>query len=129
MSKYMVLVDSSVWIEYFKSGNIPALDRLIEENLVCINEIILTELAPELLKQGESEVLEGLEAIEMIPLKIDWEIIRRYQLMNLERGVNKVGIPDLMIMQQVIEEKLSLFSLDKHFKLLQNHLNFDLFPQ
>jgi predicted nucleic acid-binding protein len=129
MSKYKVLVDSSAWIRYFKSGGIESLDRLIEENLVCINEIIFTELAPALIKQKENEVLSGLLAIEMIPLNLDWEIIRRYQLMNLENGINKVGIPDLMIMQQVIEEKLTLFSFDKHFKLMQNHLNFELITE
>jgi len=129
MSKYKVLVDSSVWIRYFKSGGIESLDRLIEENLVCINEIILTELAPALIKKKENEVLSGLLAIEMIPLNLDWEIIRRYQLMNLENGINKLGIPDLMIMQQVIEEKLTLFSFDKHFKLMQNHLNFELITE
>jgi len=126
MSRYSVLVDSSVWIAYFKSGGIRKLDRLIEEDLVCINELILTELAPALLLKKEIELLEGLQAIEKIPLNIDWDIIRDYQLMNLKNGLNRVGIPDLLILQQVIEQKITLFSFDKHFKLMQNHLNFDL---
>lgn len=129
MPGYKVLVDSSVWIEYFKTGGISKLDRLIEEDLVCINEIILTELAPALMKKGEEDVLEGLQAIEIIPLKIDWDILRQYQLMNLERGVNKVGIPDLIILQQVIQEKFFLFSFDKHFQLMNSHLRFDFFEK
>ena len=64
MSRYKVLVDSSVWIEYFKSGGIEILDRLIEEDLACINELILTELAPPLIKKGEVEVVDGLRAVE-----------------------------------------------------------------
>ena len=76
--------------------------------------------------KNETEILEGLKAIELIPLNVDWEIIRDYQLMNLKNGINKVGIPDLMILQQVIEKKISLFSFDKRFKLMQNHLNFEL---
>ena len=40
MSRYKVLTDSSVWIDYFKNGNPAILDRLIREDLACINEII-----------------------------------------------------------------------------------------
>jgi len=126
MSAYSVLIDSSVWIEYFRSGKPDKLDRLIEEDLTCINELILTELSPSLLLKNETEITEGLNAIDIIPLNIDWDIIRDYQLLNLKNGLNKVGIPDLIILQQVIEQKISLFSFDKHFKLMQNHLNFEL---
>ena len=129
MSRYKVLIDSSVWIQYFKFGGIEKLDRLIEEDLACINELIITELAPALMLKNETEIIEGLQAISMISLNIDWEIVRDYQLMNLKNGINKVGIPDLIILQQVIDEKITLFSFDKHFKLMQNHLNFDLISE
>jgi predicted nucleic acid-binding protein len=129
MSRYRILIDSSVWIEYFKTGRVEKLDRLIEEDLACINELILTELAPALRLKNETEILEGLHAVAMIPLNIDWDIVRDYQLMNLENGINKVGIPDLIILQQVIDEKITLFSFDKHFKLMQSRLRFDLIPE
>jgi predicted nucleic acid-binding protein len=127
MSRYKVLVDSSIWIEYFKSGGLPKLDFLIKEDLVCINEIIFTELAPILIKNDETVALDGLKVIERIPLRIDWDIIRQYQLMNLQNGINKVGIPDLIILQQVIDEKIALFSFDQHFNLMNEHLNFEFF--
>jgi len=126
MSAYKILIDSSVWVEYFKSGGLQKLDRLIEEDLACINELILTELAPSLLLKNETEILEGLKAIELIPLNVDWDIIRDYQLMNLKNGINKVGIPDLIILQQVIDQKISLYSFDNQFKLMQKHLTFEL---
>ncbi|TVQ00681.1 MAG: PIN domain-containing protein [Balneolaceae bacterium] len=129
MSRYNVLVDSSVWIEYFTSGGIPKLDRLIEEDLVCTNELILTELAPALMKQKEIEILEGLNALQKIHLHIDWDIIREYQFVNLKKGINRVGIPDLIILQQVIDQKLTLFSFDKHFTLMQKHLTYDLLSE
>ena len=126
MSAYKVLIDSSVWIEYFNKGGIPKMDRLIEEDLVCINELILTELAPVFMIKKETDILEGLQAIEMIPLHIDWDIIREYQWINLKKGINNVGIPDLIILNQVIDQKISLFSFDKHFQLMLNHLTYDL---
>lgn len=127
MSRYKVLVDSSIWIDYFSSGKYPELDFLIEEELACINELIFTEIAPLLMMKKEENLLEGLRAIERIPMNIDWRIVRHYQLMNLENGINKVGIPNLIILQQVIDEKISLFSLDKHFPLMKEHIHFDLF--
>lgn len=129
MNAYSILIDSSVWIEYFRTGRPDKLDRIIEEDLACINELILTELAPALSLKNETELLEGLQTIRMIPMNIDWEIVRDYQLMNLQNGINKVGLPDLIILQQVIDQKITLFSFDRHFKLMQNHLNFDLISE
>ncbi len=40
-----VLVDSSVWIDYFR-GTGEELDYLIEEAVVATNELILAELVP-----------------------------------------------------------------------------------
>lgn len=126
MSAYRILIDSSVWIEYFRTGKPEKLDRIIEEDLACINELILTELAPSLMMKNETDIIEGLQSIETIPMNIDWDIVRDYQLMNLQNGINKVGVPDLIILQQVIDQKITLFSFDKHFKLMQNHLTFDM---
>ncbi|MEX0905048.1 MAG: hypothetical protein WD604_08925 [Balneolaceae bacterium] len=70
-----------------------------------------------------------MAAIERIPLTLDWQIIREYQLMNLNNGINKVGIPGLIILQQVIDQKIAFFSFDKHFIMMQRHLNFELFDQ
>ena len=117
-----VLVDSSVWIDYFRNGANPLLDRLITEDLVVINEIILTELIPALELQQQKEVIESLGNLEIVPLSIDWSLIRKYQTLNLQNGINKVGIPDLLILQQVIESNLTLYSFDKHFDQMNQHL-------
>ncbi len=126
MSSYKVLIDSSVWIDYFKSGNIALLDKLLEEDLVCTNDLILTELVPALSHHNRNDIIDSLYVLENIPLKKDWKIIRNHQFLNLRNGINKVGIPDLMILQQVIDEKITLFSFDKHFRLMNAFLNFEL---
>ncbi len=126
MAVYRVLVDSSVWIDYFKNGKNDKLDKLIQEDLICTNELILTELIPFLIHQNHSEIVEELLAIHCIPFSIDWSIIRDYQTSNLAQGINNVGIPDLIIQQQVIQHKLTLYSFDKHFQLMKKYLSFDL---
>lgn len=126
MDKPPILVDSSVWIDFFKSENPNVLDRYLEENLVSTNDIILTELLPQLLVDRKQVIVEGLTSLYKIPLNIDWDLVRHYQLLNLKNGINRVGLPDLIILQQVLEEKLTLFSYDKHFMLMRQFLKFDL---
>ena len=42
-----VLVDTSIWIDYFRGGNNSSdLDLLIDEDLLVTNDIILAELIP-----------------------------------------------------------------------------------
>ena len=120
-------MDSSIWIDYFREGQYDQLDQLIERDLVVTNDIILTELLPSLNMVNAKDAINGLLSIPRIPLLIDWDIIRRYQLLNLRSGINKVGIPDLIILEQVIAEQLSLFSRDKHFDLIRQHLEFKQF--
>ncbi len=44
-----VLVDTSMWVDYFRSGiKSSELSALIDENLIVTNDIILTELIPSL---------------------------------------------------------------------------------
>ncbi len=57
----------------------------------------------------------------------DFEKIIIYQYKCLKSGINKVGTADLQILDTVIKNKLSLFSLDKHFALMHKYINFNLF--
>ena len=42
-----ILVDSSVWIDYFRTGKKSTnLDLFIRQNIVCTNDLILAELIP-----------------------------------------------------------------------------------
>lgn len=124
-----ILVDSSVWIDFFKgSKNIDSniFHECIDNNLLCINDLILAELLPFLEHQKEFEVIDILNAMNRIPLNINWNEIINYQSMNLKNGVNKVGIPDLILLQNVINNDLRLYSLDKHFKLMNKFIDFEL---
>jgi len=44
MSAYSILIDSSVWIEYFRTDKPEVLDRLIEEDLAYLNQLIFHPL-------------------------------------------------------------------------------------
>ena len=118
-----VLVDSSVWVAYLRgTRDLPALDWLIEEGLVVTNDLILAELLPPLLVRGERKLVGLLRDIERLPLALDWDDIIQMQATCLRHGINKIGVPDLIIAQHARQNNLSLFSLDKHFALISKHV-------
>jgi len=123
-----ILIDSSVWIDYLRGGdNSEFLDYFIDENILCTNYLILSELLPALKRKKQPELIGILRSITQIQLHIDWENIIQYQTICLTNGINKVGIPDLIILDNVIQNDLVLYSHDKHFDLIQNHIEFKSF--
>ena len=121
-----ILIDTSVWIEYFRgSGSIDLdiINDLIDNNQICTNYLIVSELTPPLTLKKELKVIDLLLAIRNIPIVINWEQIIDYQIINLKNGINHVGIPDLIILQNVIHNNLELFSLDKHFLFMNRYEN------
>jgi len=123
-----VLVDSSIWIDYFRdAGRSQAVDRLLEDNALVINDLILAELIPTLLLKRQQALVKLLRTIRRLPLSIDWEELIKMQATCLRKGINKVGMPDLIITQNAIQNDVALYTLDKHFKLLSVHLPLALF--
>ena len=125
-----VLVDTSVWIDYFRGGaKSNELDFLIDENLITTNDIILAELIPYLKIKKQTKVIEVLEEVNKLPLEIRWEEIIDYQVTCLRGGANGVGIPDLIIAQNAAQNRCTVYSLDKHFRLLNRVLKIELYSQ
>ena len=116
-----VLVDTSVWIEYFRNGNtFERLDFIIDENLAVTNDLILAELIPFLKIKKQRNIIELLNNINKLHLQIKWDEIIDYQVQCLKKGVNGVSIPDLIIAQNAKQNDCEIYSADKHFKLLKS---------
>ena len=123
-----VLVDTSVWVEYFRSGNnLDKLDFLIDENLVVINSLILAELIPFLKVRNQRKLIGLLNKINKLEIMVNWEQLIDYQYKCLQKGINGIGIPDLIIAQNAKQNQCSLYSLDNHFNLMQDVLTIKLF--
>jgi len=116
-----VLVDTSVWIEYFRGGNnFEKLDFLIDENLVVINDLILAELIPFLRIRNQRKVIKLLNHINKLEIHIEWDQLIEFQYKCLKNGLNGVGIPDLIIIQNAKQNHCEIYSLDNHFKLIKD---------
>ena len=123
-----VLVDTSIWIDYFRSGdNSKGLDYLIDENFVFTNDLILTELIPSLRLKNQKAIIGAIGELSKLPLSINWQEIQEFQFKCLKAGINGVGIPDLLIAQNAKQTNSYIFSLDQHFGLFQEIIGFEVY--
>jgi len=122
-----VLVDTSIWIDYFRGGNDSIqMDFLIDENLLVTNDLILTELIPFLKVRNETRVINLLYNINKLELSINWNEIIDYQYKCLRNGLNGVGIPDLLIAQNSKQNGCKIYTLDNHFYLMKDILSLQI---
>ena len=122
-----VLVDTSVWIDYFRGGNSSErLDFLIDENILVINDLILAELVPFLKVQSKRKIINLLYDINRLILSINWRQILEYQYECLKNGLNGIGIPDLIIAQNAKQNRCEIYSLDNHFLLMKDILGLQI---
>ncbi len=122
-----VLVDTSIWIEYFRSGNSSEkLDFLIDENLIVINDLILAELVPSLRVRNQQKLVKLLHTINKLELSVHWGQIVEFQFKCLKNGLNRISIPDLIIAQNAKQNQCEIYSLDNHFKLMKDLLELRL---
>jgi predicted nucleic acid-binding protein len=123
-----ILIDSSVWIAFFKGDEkAKPLAELIAINKICVNELILSEIIPSLNMKNEKRLISLFSEININPLRINWEEIILLQTKNLKHGLNKIGIPDLLIIQNSLQYKTPIFSFDKHFPLMKQLHKFETF--
>ena len=126
----MNLVDSSAWIEYFRGNeSYSFINSLISVNGICTNDIILAEMLPAINYRNEKMLAELLNSVKKYALSIDWQEIREIQLLNYRFGNNGVGISDIIIAQNCIQNKLILITHDKHFAAMAKYIPLDIRQQ
>jgi predicted nucleic acid-binding protein len=122
-----VLVDTSIWVEYFRTGNnSEKLEYLIDENLIVINDLILAELVPPLRVRDQRKIIKLLNDINKLELPINWDQLIEFQFKCLKNGLNGIGIPDLIIAQNAKQNHCEIYSFDSHFKPMKDILRLQL---
>jgi predicted nucleic acid-binding protein len=117
-----------VWIAFLKGVEEGRqLFSLLDTNQICINDLILAELIPSLNHKKELALVRLLQSIERTRLHIDWESIIEMQTINLKNGLNRVGVPDLIIAQNALQNDIPLFSFDRHFEIMKKSIGIKLF--
>ena len=79
-----VIVDTSVWVSYFRGDKAgkraaDALEYLLTGDEAVVNDVILSELLPFMIVRGEKNCADAVSAVRSLKLEIDWEGIRTLQ--------------------------------------------------
>jgi predicted nucleic acid-binding protein len=128
----MVLVDTSVWIAFFReksSTAAKALDTLLEEGEVCICGLIEAELIPGLRQNDRERVRSLLASVSRLEIPPDiWSQIIKIQENALALGLGPFSIPDLLLTSLAVRNEIPVFSLDRHFVDLSRLTSLTLWP-
>ena len=115
----MVLVDTSVWVDYFRNGN----DRLVtilENSEVFCHDFIVGELACGNLK-NRFEILSSLQSLPKTQSASHAEILQFIENHNLMgRGL---GYIDISLLASSVLSNIPLWTLDKRLRETANRLD------
>ncbi len=117
----MILVDSSVWIDYFRGVASPetdCLDRLLEEEFVAVGDLILTEVLQGFDRDRDFKLahdfLGALTIVELGGREIAVAAAKNYRKLRA-LGVTPRKTIDTIIATHCIESDLRLLYSDRDF--------------
>lgn len=124
----MILVDSSVWIDYFNGRKTRAtdwLDTALGSELLVMGDIILTEVLQGFQRDEDcttaKSLLLTLPFMEMVGRELAIESAMNYRLLR-KKGVTVRKTIDVMIGTFCIHNDISLLHSDKDFEPMQKYL-------
>jgi len=123
-----VVVDTSIWIEYFRGKGAAELDQLLNEGLAVIAPVVAAELFSAPLTRAERRELGALLAnlpIHPTPLA-HWLSVGQLRA-ELSRGGLQVSTPDAHVARCALESESHVWSRDNVFQRIAKHTELKLF--
>lgn len=124
----MIVVDSSVWIDYFTGRDSPEvglLDQLLGEELIATGDLMLVEVLQGFrtdrdYRQARSLLL-SLTIVNMLDKTIALKSAANFRALR-RKGVTVRKTIDAIIATWCIENRLPLLHADKDFRPFHQHL-------
>ena len=124
----MILVDTSVWIDYFNgvdSLETDTLDKALGNETVAIGDLILIEILQGFRADKQynmaKELLEPLKKFEMLGLNIAVKTADNYRKLR-KKGITIRKTADVIIATYCIENDIPLLFTDRDFIPFVKHL-------
>ena len=126
MSAEKILVDTSVWIDYFQnkdSSISEEMDRILSEDKVYVPKVVIAELIKGAKSSKETAVIEDfLEAFHIIDQEKDSWIKAGRLSRDLKKHGQTIHLLDCYIAIIAQEFRCKIFTLNRHFKDIQKVL-------
>lgn len=114
-----VVVDTSVWIDWFKGRQVDAVDQALDRGLVVLPPLVLAELVAGARRRGEREQLEA--ALTDLPMcecpRAHWARVGVLRARALSRGLT-ISTPDAHVAQCALDLEATLLTRDAVFTQL-----------
>jgi len=130
----MILVDSSVWIDYFNGTNTiecQYLDSYLGINEVVIGDLILTEVLQGFKSDKDfdraKELLTSLKVLNLSNDSLAIKSAENFRLLR-KKGITVRKTMDVLIATFCIENQVTLLHSDKDFIPFANHLGLRVIP-
>ena len=124
----MIVVDSSVWIDYFTGKTTPAtdkLDSLLGVERVAVGDLMLTEVLQGFRVEKEfrqaRRLLLSLTVRNILNIDIALKSATNYRELR-KKGVTVRQTVDTIIATYCVEHKLPLLHSDRDFQPFHDHL-------
>jgi len=124
----VIVVDTSVWVDYFNGESTPEteiLDRLLGDEAIAIGDLILLEILQGFRSdrgyRTAKKYLAELQQLEMLGTDMAIKAADNYRKLR-RKGVTVRKTADVIIASYCIENKVPLLFSDKDFLPFVRHL-------
>lgn len=124
----MILVDSSVWIDYFRSADTPQvalLDSLLGRSSLAVGDLIAAEVLQGVRDEPAFKLvrktLDAFEHIDLVGYDLAVKASMNYRSLRA-RGATVRKTIDVLIATRCIEDGLTLLHADRDFDPFAEHL-------
>lgn len=129
----MILVDTSVWIDYFngvENKQTESLDRILSEQSVLLGDIILTEILQGFDNDKEfrlaKQALEPLDCVHLGGKSLAIKAASNFRFLR-SKGVTIRKTVDMLIGSWCIEHEVELLHNDKDFDQIATQLPLQIY--
>ena len=124
----MILVDSSVWIDYFRGDLTPqtdCLDRLLSSDVLLIGDLVLAEVLQGFISEQDfnqaKNLLTALPVVPLVGAAVALQAARNFRELRA-LGVTVRKTIDTLIATSCIENGYTLLDSDRDFDPFVEHL-------
>ncbi len=124
----MIVIDTSVWIDYFNGVSTPQtrlLDDLLGERVLAVGDLILAELLQGFASEQDAKralsLLDPLEFLEMAGRDVAIQSAAHYRRLR-RRGVTVRKTMDMLIGTYCLMHDHEILHADRDFDVLAEHL-------
>ncbi|MFM9969473.1 MAG: PIN domain nuclease [Burkholderiales bacterium] len=124
----MILVDSSVWIDYFRAADTPQvalLDSYLGQSQLAVGDLIAAEVLQGVHDAREfklvKQTLDAFVRVDLVGYDMAVKAAENYRLLK-QRGITIRKTIDTLIATYCIEHGLTLLHADRDFEPFARHL-------